>query len=520
MSNRRVFSFTTVKSTAKSLLSWQKRPGNIVYDPIPRLPFKLIFQIVDDYVAPSSDLRTTRALASTCRTLASYCRPLLFSSIHLEYSHKAWHSPPPSTSAFPCQGKPDRFLRLIRRSPGVLEYTQHLSFHFDIPIQMTAFRKAIIRATTARQCNVSIQVLSMTYANLRSLKLSLIWRTVPRSVQEAILRLLLCSDKLDSLELNIMWQIPFNLFACLPPTIKHLTDHVILPPRRGELATDPALPGGQSSPLEKRVVTLDTLTLTRIGSPYILLAILSHRLPISLNSLKHLQIGELGVFQFDATCVRILSLCSKTLECLHIGVSFYISSGSNLTYTVAQAPIPLGELGALRVLEIRTDLSLLKRTLQWLSDSIATIPPEERHNTMQRLKICILFSHTLFCGCLPCLKAARIIPPEGGSVFPDRQYLSAMSTQLGEDFSLIVYPRTNAGSDTAWHRRYWEGIMSRWGESWSNLGLANVTRFLEHMNPVTRCPLITDDPPTAFEHGDEYASLWDGCVCSGWRYWT
>ncbi|KAH6887809.1 hypothetical protein BKA70DRAFT_1332502 [Coprinopsis sp. MPI-PUGE-AT-0042] len=332
----------------------------------------------------------------------------------------------------------------------------------------------------------------MTYPKLGSLKLSLNWYSVPVSIREAIIGLLLRSHKLESLDLSVV-DIPLHLFACLPPTVKHLTGHIASPHPSWEPHVDAALPGPLVGPPNNSsiVVELDTFTQTRAHSAWYFNAILFHGLPISLNSLKHLQIGGVGWLpHIDATYARILSLCSNTLQCLHIGVSDYITRPNTVGYRVPDTPIPLGELRSLKALEIRTDTTYLKRTLRWLSDSIATISPEETHEFMQRLKISLLFSHALCCECLPCLKRAKF------------------------NRAFLLNPR--AASPTAWHQKCWERTMS----TWPDLGLANFSLFLEHFNHATRRPLITEEPPMAFEHSGDYALLWDGCPCSGWRYQT
>jgi hypothetical protein len=352
----------------------------------------------------------------------------------------------------------------------------------------------------------------------------------PVFVKHAVASFLLRSHGVESLEIGVQSETPFHLLACIPPTVKHLTDNgVFMDYEAHELREtfDPALP---SVTLAVRSIELDTLTLTMAGGSSILQALLSHQSPISISSLKHLQIGEcFNQCCFNATCARVISLCSTTLQCLHIGVSEYLADATSLTRPVANVPIPLGELRCLQILEIRTNVALLKRTLRWLSESIATIAVEERQAFTQRLKIILLFSHTAGCGCLPCLKSANLTKFTKFPLLnrkarvPPSWYLQFISNSIGENLedeaNSAIVPTQMAPSPTEWHQRFWEWTMGTGQENWPNVGLANVSLFLEHIDNETKDPLITEEPPMAFEHGDDHRSLWDGCPCSGWRYW-
>jgi hypothetical protein len=520
MTYRRVLSFSTLRDTRKALLPWTTRNTNTTTELYPRIPFELIYKLVDDYITPAKDVRTARAMAMTCRTLAAYCRALSFRSIHLEYSHESRYHPPLSRTEFPSQGRPHRFLRVIQASPRLLDYIQTLSFHYEKP-RMPALRKSIAIDPSISQRKALNDALSLAYPSLRFLRISGYWEGAPGSVQQVILSLMQRSQQLESLELALVDTIPSHLLACLPQTVEHLTDHASHPPKDFDFTVICNI-------LPAR---LHTLTFTRGDGWFLLDAIRAGCVPVSLASLHHLQIGSVAYSSppFDLVTLQTLTSCSSTLQCLHIGVALYLHPMNHnhrhfLGRAIAVELIPLGELRSLKVLEIRTDISRLNRTLLWLSESITMIPAEETHEALTRLKVSLLFTHTLFCGCLSCLSVVKIGSADRKAGVVPRPYLQELSERIGEDVhsgsSSAPTPRLHAKSVTEWHERYWEWTMLTWGESWPNLHLVKFSLFLEHMDPATRHPVITGESPVAFQPSEDYTSLWDDCACSGWRYQT
>ncbi|KAH6887812.1 hypothetical protein BKA70DRAFT_1573301 [Coprinopsis sp. MPI-PUGE-AT-0042] len=282
-----------------------------------------------------------------------------------------------------------------------------------------------------------------------------------------------------------------------------LTKHAILPPPRGRLSVDSTLPGAMGPPKSVRVRKLDTLTLTRSGGAYLLLAIFSRHSSTHLSRSTHSNTSESVNSGAYPPSMRSVSVFSPPVQ-KHIGIPYYVSGGGDLTQNITEALIPLGELRR----------SKSGRTPRFYGAFCNGSPnPSAPSHPRQGVIPCgasrsASSSAALFCGCCPCLKAAKVVPPERVSGIPDRQYLRALSALMEGELSMVPIPNTNASSDTAWHHTFWWQTMATWGESWPNLSLANFSRFLEYMDPVTGCPLVTEELLTAFERGDDYASLW------------
>ncbi|KAH6915761.1 hypothetical protein BKA70DRAFT_1418687 [Coprinopsis sp. MPI-PUGE-AT-0042] len=334
-----------------------------VISQIPKLPFDVLFQVVDEEFAaaetPQARGVVFKTFATTCPELAIHGRALLFRVVYLQLDFDDGVNSSTNLKQSPA----GRFANLIRCYPHNLDLVRHLSLglHQSWPHTQDRLLDVVTRQALSRR-RERLDIMAASYPNLKVLTLACsYWRTLHREVKEAVIKMLLQTQRLEILILNI-GRCPSSILQYCPPTVKHLSfvGHCageklpINPPARNRPRVEGFVWAADGSSVMEKSWSLQMASM------------------LELQSLEHLELWSAnGVTGFN-TFGPIITPASATLRCLHL-------LGPNVTVYLNMYPhLVLGSLGALQLFEVGINVTMLKSSLQWVSESIATIPLQRR----------------------------------------------------------------------------------------------------------------------------------------------
>ncbi|KAH6915760.1 hypothetical protein BKA70DRAFT_1500917 [Coprinopsis sp. MPI-PUGE-AT-0042] len=326
----------------------------------PNLPFDILFHIIDEeFAAAQTPQAKTAVLANigrACRELSIHCRPLLFHFVHLELD---FNSGIKATNLK--QSRAGRFAHLARHYPRSLHFVQHLSLDFHQSWLGTKDRlfNAVTRHDAVRR-REWLGVMLASYPNLKALTLACsFWPTLHQEVKEAVIKMLLQTEVLDVLSLDID-RCPFDILKYCPPNVKHLT-------YLGQLAGGKlpiGLPTREKPRLEGFELAVDHRTLPGDGWLAYMVSVLE------LEGLRCMELWSANGLMGFNTFRPLVQPASATLRCLHL----LGPEEPHYSFDIFSPALDLGSLHALQLLEVGTNILALRPSLQWISKTFATIP--------------------------------------------------------------------------------------------------------------------------------------------------
>ncbi|KAH6897676.1 hypothetical protein BKA70DRAFT_1528185 [Coprinopsis sp. MPI-PUGE-AT-0042] len=441
----------------------RKRPSFI--QTTPTIPLELIYQIIDEYwplLAQENGRFGLRSLSQTCRSLSAYCRPLLFHNITLHGLDFLFPFHPTMTT------RPERFSKLLLAYPELASFIKELHIVLVKPQRAQRLLQSSTRAErkSQRAEMKSWQIaLSIPSATLSALHITISWGTIPPELVTTFLHALKITPSLRSLELDGDEMPLGRILQSCPFTLKHfglLGGYNIHDPY--EWVTPP-----------QPTCHLESLTLSvGMSKRWISSIFLSESHPFNLEGLRHIRTAP---FNFSSPFSKIHTLPSQTLQCVHIHLSR--NPGGNV--------LSVSDLKALTHIEVVADRLDNTRTarllalLNWLEKSLGTlggITPQVLA-CLSSLTICILLQTNL--------------PDAYNDYFDTWNELTTNPNRLG----------------------------------WKRVESANTLCFFSRVRLDTTYALYStrNGPPRLISsfggqvRSCSYRSLWDSCLCSGWKDW-
>ncbi|KAH6915747.1 hypothetical protein BKA70DRAFT_1253660 [Coprinopsis sp. MPI-PUGE-AT-0042] len=370
----------------------------------PRLPFEILYKVIDEqFAAESQAVRNAaiRDIGRTCRALASYCRTLSFHAISIRSQHAVVV---PIDKLNPRKNFPERFTSLIQSYPVCLQVIRNLSLQFDERPRLSGVER-LLSAIPGREklrWGEWLGVMAAPYPQLRVLRLTLpTWVDLPHEIQEAVLNMLSRADHLESLELSVNG-CPTDIIKFCPPTLRHLSYLREFDNLEGQtIGSTLAAPTGEGPALE-------SFTFSGVHAhETIVEGLLSHERGglLGHKSLKHIEVAAIGSAATFMTYCTLIEHSYSSLQCLHFKTAHFVYA---LGLTTESLPgIALGALPSLKLFEVGFHAIILTQGIHWLAGSVATLPAERPPGQLQDLLVMVVIQYRAFCPC--CAADERII---------------------------------------------------------------------------------------------------------------